>query len=154
MLGGLFSRWVDSAHHSREKWLVSGMPGPMIERSKQNKNNCKQNSPRFDVSWRHPLFRASHGLMIVGGGEVRTLLFYLGTAYNVCSMWRCPGLRGTHHIVSRSVRLGRGPPWPYTRGPVRTVAAYKEDSTRLGDQDKDSSPSAYSTRTLVILGLW
>jgi hypothetical protein len=25
-------------------------------------------------------------LMIVGGGEVKTLLFYLGTAYNVCSM--------------------------------------------------------------------
>ena len=46
------------------------------------------------------------------------------------------------------------PPWPYTHGLVRTVAAYKEDSTRLGDQDKDSSRPAYSARTLVILGLW
>ena len=32
------------------------------------------------------LFRASHGLMIVGGGGVKTLPFCLGTAYNVCSM--------------------------------------------------------------------
>ena len=48
------------------------MPSPMIKRSKSNqKNNCKQNSPRFDVSWRHPLFRASHGLMLVGGGEYK-----------------------------------------------------------------------------------
>ena len=54
---------------------------------------------------------------------------------------RCPGLGRTHHVISRSVRLGRGPPWPYTHGPVRTAAADKEDSTRLGDQDKDSSPT-------------
>ena len=56
------------------------------KRSKSNQKNYKQNSPRFDVSWRHPLFRASHGLMIVGGGGVNTLPFCLGTAYNVCSM--------------------------------------------------------------------
>ena len=31
---------------------------------------------------------------------------------------------------------------------------HEEDSTRLGDQDKDSSPPTYLTRTLVILGLW
>ena len=31
---------------------------------------------------------------------------------------------------------------------------HEEDSTRLGDQDKDSSPLTYSARTLVILGLW
>ena len=49
------------------KWLVTGMPSPML---KSNQNNCKQNSPRIVVSWRHPLFRASHGLMIVGGGGV------------------------------------------------------------------------------------
>ena len=35
--------------------------------SKSNQNNCKQNSPRIVVSWRHSLFRASHGLMLVGG---------------------------------------------------------------------------------------
>ena len=65
------------------------------------------------------------------------------------------GLGGTHHVVSRSVRLGRGPPWPYTHGPVRTADdMHEEDSTRLGDQDEDSSPPAYLTRTLVILGLW
>ena len=49
------------------KWLVTGMPSPML---KSNQNNCKQNSPRIVVSWRHPLFRASHGLMLVGGGGV------------------------------------------------------------------------------------
>ena len=78
MLGGLFSRWVDSAHHSwendRSLMLIS------------NQNNCKQNSPRIVVSWRQLLFLASHGLMIVGGGGVKTLPFCLGTAYNVSSM--------------------------------------------------------------------
>ena len=63
--------------------------------------------------------------------------------------------RGYSHVVSQSGGSGRGPPWRFTIGPVRTAhAAYKEDSTRLGDQDKDSSPPTYSTRTLVILGLW
>ena len=39
------------------------------------------------VSWRNSLFRASHGLMLVGGGgEYKLLPFCLGTAYNVCSM--------------------------------------------------------------------
>ena len=30
-------------------------------------NIIKENSPRVVVSWRHSLFRASHGLMLVGG---------------------------------------------------------------------------------------
>ena len=47
------------------KWPVTGMPSPML---KSNQNNCKQNSPRIVVSWRHPLFRARHGLMRFGGG--------------------------------------------------------------------------------------
>ena len=47
------------------KLLVTGMPSPML---KSNQNNCKQNSPRIVVSWRHPLFRASHGLILVGDG--------------------------------------------------------------------------------------
>ena len=49
------------------KWLVTGMPSPML---KSNQNNCKQNSPRIVASWRHPLFRARHGLIVVGGGGV------------------------------------------------------------------------------------
>ena len=36
MLGGLFSRGVDSAPHSRQKWLVTEMPSPML---KSNQNN-------------------------------------------------------------------------------------------------------------------
>ena len=44
---------------------------------KLNQNNCKQNPPGTLVSWRHSLFRASHGLMLVGGrGSVNfTILF-------------------------------------------------------------------------------
>ena len=38
--------------------------------SKSNQNNCKQNSPGTVVSWRHSLFRASHGLMLVVEGGV------------------------------------------------------------------------------------
>ena len=50
---------------------------------------------------------------------------------------------------------GQGPPWRFTNGPVRTADdIYEEDSIRFGDLDKDSSPPTYSTRTLVILGLW
>ena len=48
------------------KWLVTGMPSPMIKKNKANQI-IKQNSPRAVVSWRHSLFRASHGLMLVGG---------------------------------------------------------------------------------------
>ena len=44
----------------------------------KSKNNCKQNSPRIDVSWRHALFRASHGLMIVGGGGVKIFTSLFG----------------------------------------------------------------------------
>ena len=82
MLGGLFSRGVDSAPHSRENgWS----PGCLVPCSNQIKI-IKQSSPRIVASWMHPLFRASHGLMLVGGGGVYTLPFCLGTAYNVCSM--------------------------------------------------------------------
>ena len=51
------------------KWLVTGMPSPMIKKIKANQNNWN-NPPRIVVSWRHSLFRASHGLMFVGGGGV------------------------------------------------------------------------------------
>ena len=52
------------------KWLVIGMPSSIIKRSKQIKI-IKQNSCRIVASWRHPLFRTSHGLMFVGGGEYK-----------------------------------------------------------------------------------
>ena len=63
------------------KWLVTGMPSPML---KLNQNNCKQNSPRIFVSWRHPLFRGKP--WIDDCWWWGTLPFCLGTAYNVCSM--------------------------------------------------------------------
>ena len=66
MLGGLFSRGVDSAPHSRERAGNRDAQSHDPKRSKQIKI-IKQNSPRAVVSWRHSLFRASHGLMLVGG---------------------------------------------------------------------------------------
>ena len=69
MLGGLFSRGVDSAPHSREKVGNQDAQSHDPKRSKKIKIN-KQNSPRAVVSWRHSLFRASHGLMLVGSGGV------------------------------------------------------------------------------------
>ena len=66
MLGGLFSRGVDSAPHSRE----SGGNQDAQSHDQKDQNQIKiikQNSPRIVVSWRHSLFRASHGLMLVGG---------------------------------------------------------------------------------------
>ena len=38
---------------------------------KLNQNNCKQNSPRTVASWRHSLFRASHGLILLVEGEYK-----------------------------------------------------------------------------------
>ena len=69
MLGGLFSRGVDSAPHSRERAGNRDAQSLDPKRSKKIKI-IKQNSPRTVVSWRHPLFWASHGLMLVGGGGV------------------------------------------------------------------------------------
>jgi hypothetical protein len=66
MLGGLFSRGVDSTPHSRGRAGNRDAQSHDPKRSKQIKI-IKQNSPRAVVSWRHSLFRASHGLMLVGG---------------------------------------------------------------------------------------
>ncbi len=65
------------------KWLVTGMPSPML---KSNKNNYKQNSPRIVVSWTTPVVSDKPWSVIVGGGGVKSLPFCLGTAYNVSSM--------------------------------------------------------------------
>ena len=66
VLGGLFLRGVDSAPHSRENGWSPGCPVPCSNQIKIIANN----SPRIVGSWRHPLFRVSHGLMLVGGGGV------------------------------------------------------------------------------------
>ena len=78
-------RGVDSARHSRERAGNRDAQSHDPKRSKQIKL-IKQNSTRAVVSWRHSLFRASHGLMLFGGGEYKLLPFYLGTTYNACSM--------------------------------------------------------------------
>ena len=51
------------------KWLVTGMPSPMLY-ANQIKIIANKTPPGTVVSWRHSLFRASHGLMFVGGGGV------------------------------------------------------------------------------------
>ena len=68
MLGGLFSRGVDSAPHSRENGWSPGCPVPC---SNQIKIIANKTPPGTVVSWRHSLFRESHGLMLVGGGEYK-----------------------------------------------------------------------------------
>ena len=65
MQGGLFSRGVDSA--PQEEKMAGHRDAQSHALCKSNQNNCKQNSARIVVSWRHPLFRTSHGLMFVGG---------------------------------------------------------------------------------------
>ena len=64
MLGGLFSRGVDSAPHSRENDWSPGCPVPC---SNQIKIIANKTPPGTVASWRHSLFQASHGLMLVGG---------------------------------------------------------------------------------------
>ena len=59
-------RGVDSAPHSRERAGNWDAQSHDPKRSKQIKI-IKQNSPRVVICWRHSLFRASHGLMLVGG---------------------------------------------------------------------------------------
>ena len=49
------------------KWLVTGMPSPMLY-ANQIKIIANKTPSGTLVSWRHSLFRASHGLMLVGGG--------------------------------------------------------------------------------------
>ena len=49
-------------------------------------NNCKQNSPRIAVSWTVPVVSDQPWNVLVGGGGVETLPFYLGTTYIVSSM--------------------------------------------------------------------
>jgi hypothetical protein len=59
----------------------------MIKRSKtKSQIIAKQNSPRIVDSWTVPVVSDKPWSVIVGGGGVKTLPFYLGTAYNVSSM--------------------------------------------------------------------
>ena len=54
---------------------------------KSNQNNCKQNSPGTIVSWRHSLFRASHGWMLVVEGEYK-LYHYVWELPIMCVAWK------------------------------------------------------------------
>ena len=69
MLGGLFKReWTPLLIQEK---MGSNRDAQSHDQKDQNQIKIiKQNSPRIVVSWRHPLFRASHGLMFVGGGGV------------------------------------------------------------------------------------
>ena len=68
MLGGLFSRGVDSAPHSRER--AGNRDAQSHDPKDQSKSIQLKKLPMAVVSWRHSLFQESHGLMLVGGGGV------------------------------------------------------------------------------------
>ena len=86
MLGGLFSRGVDSAPHSRVRAGNRDAQSNDPKRSKQIKIIANKNSPRIVDSWTTPVVSDKPWSVIVGGGGVTSLPFCLGTAYNVCSM--------------------------------------------------------------------
>ena len=86
MLGGLFSRGVDSAPHSRERAGNRDAQSHDPKRSKQIKI-IKQNSPGTVVSWRHSLFRASHALMLVVEGEYK-LYHFVWEPPILCVAWK------------------------------------------------------------------
>ena len=70
MLGGLFSRGVDSAPHSRERAGNLDAQSHDPKMIKENQNNCKQNSPRIVVSWTVPVVSDQPWSVLVGGGGV------------------------------------------------------------------------------------
>ena len=82
------------------KWLVTGMPSPMLI---SYQNNCKQNSPKIVVSWRHPLFQASHGLMLVGGGEYK-LYHFVWEPPIMCVAWKISPYLGCY-VDNESISL-------------------------------------------------
>ena len=69
MLGGLFSRGVDSAPHSRERAGNRDAQSHDPKRSKQIKI-IKQNSPRIVDSWTVPAILDQPWNVLVGGGGV------------------------------------------------------------------------------------
>ncbi len=74
---------VDSLSFTR-KWLVFGMPSSMLKN--QIKNIIKKTPLGMLLVWTVPVDSARRGMWLIGGGGVKTLPFYLGTAYNVSSM--------------------------------------------------------------------
>ena len=87
MLGGLFSRGVDSAPHSRERAGNWDAQSHDPKRSKKIKI-IKQNSPGAVVCWRHSLFWASHGLMLVGGWGSINFYHSAWEPPIICSAWK------------------------------------------------------------------
>ena len=80
------------------------MPSPMIKRSKSNQNNCKQNSPRFDVSFRHSFFQSSHGLMIVGGWGSKNFYHSVWEPPILYVVWKILGTLG-RYVDNESIPL-------------------------------------------------
>src|SRR3990170_2089547 len=68
MLGGLFSRGVDSAPHSRENGWSPGCPVPC---SNQIKIIANKTPPGLLLVGRYPLFRTSRGVCLLVVGEYK-----------------------------------------------------------------------------------
>ena len=70
---------MDSAHHSRE--MAGNWDAQSHDQKIEIKNNCKQNSPRIDVSW---IQLAMESESMVEKGI--NFIFCLGTAYDISRM--------------------------------------------------------------------
>ena len=103
MLGGLFSRGVDSASHSRDKWLVTGMPSPMLY-ANYIKINCKQNSP-WDLMYiggTHCFKQAMDWCLLVGGGY--KLYHFVWEPPIMCVSWKISRSHGCY-VDSENIPL-------------------------------------------------
>ena len=67
------------------KWPVTGMPSPFLKEN-QIKIIASKTPPGLLLVRRYPLLRTNRGMFLLVVGEYKTLPFYLGTAYSVCSM--------------------------------------------------------------------
>jgi hypothetical protein len=79
--------------YSHDEWTpliihekMAGIRDAQFHAQIKSKYNCKQNSPSIVDSWTVPVVSDQPWNVLVGGGGVKTLLFCLGTAYNVTSM--------------------------------------------------------------------
>ena len=87
MLGGLFSRGVDSAPHSRENGWSPGCPVPCSNQIKNKfANNLNKTPPRNVDSWTAPVVSSKPWIDDCWWWGSINFTFLLGTAYNVCSM--------------------------------------------------------------------
>ena len=84
MLGGLFSRGVDSTPHSQENgWS----PGCLVPCSNQMKIIANKTPPGLSLVGRYPLFRTMRGMCLLVVGEYK-LYHYVWEPPIMCVAWK------------------------------------------------------------------